>query len=103
MEQVAAIQALNPSRTHQRQLRHGCQASAETAQQLPFAWPDNFLYVFKTALGGRMRAATGGGAAGGPSPWGAPPLAALGLARTCRQGAGSKTAELAINDRHPVD
>jgi len=29
--------------------------------------------------------------------------ASLGLARTCQQGAGSKTAELAINDRHPVD
>ena len=31
------------------------------------------------------------------------PGAALGLARTCQQGAGSKTAELAINDRHPAD
>jgi hypothetical protein len=29
--------------------------------------------------------------------------ASLGLARTCQQGAESKTAELAINDRHPVD
>jgi hypothetical protein len=28
--------------------------------------------------------------------------ASLGLARTCQQGAGSKTAERAINDRHPV-
>jgi hypothetical protein len=82
--------------------RHNCQASAETGQPIP-RLPDNFLYVFKTGpCRARMRAATAGRAARPPLRFAAL-QAALGLARTRQQGAGSQTAELAINDRHPVD
>jgi hypothetical protein len=72
--------------------------------------PDNFLYVFKPGpSGARKRAATGGRAAGGSSPWGLLPggpwLGAhvpKGAARRQRDSSSTNdTLEAKPNGRHP--
>lgn len=65
--------------------------------------PDKFLYVFKAGPEGPKARRHHRGSGRLPATQLRFALgAALGLARTCQHGAGSKTADLAINDRHPL-